>query len=204
MSCTPDSHGPAMIPAEAIVQRLARAQMVLTGVFLVLMMLHVTADVAMKYFFNAPIIGTLETVSYYYMVSVVFLPLAMIELRQEHVVVDLIFGKFPKRLQIAVYLFGAALALIYFGMMTYQTLIDAIKATSDRETVMANFLFYVWPSRWGLPIGLGSLMLAIALNAVKVILTGTIPQPEDPQAEDPQAEDPQAQGQQAQGQQDGL
>ena len=166
---------------ERAVQWLARAQMFLTGIFLVLMMVHVTADVAMKYLFNAPIVGTLETVSYYYMVSVVFLPLAMIELRQEHVVVDLLFRKFPAGLQTAVYLLGVIVALIYFGMMTYQTLIDALKATSEKETVMANFLFYVWPSRWGLPIGIGSLMLAIAVNAVKVMATGVIPEPDDQQ-----------------------
>lgn len=153
--------------------------MFLTGIFLTLMMLHVSADVVMKYLFNAPIIGTLETVSYYYMVSIVFLPLAMIELRQEHVVVDLLFRRFSKSLQIAVYLFGAALALIYFGMLTYQTFLDAMKASAEKETVMANFLFYVWPSRWGLPIGIGSLMLAVALNAVKVIITGVIPEPAD-------------------------
>ncbi len=169
---------------EFLIRRLAQAQMVLTGIFLVLMMLHVTADVVMKYLFNAPIVGTLETVSYYYMVSIVFLPLAMVEFRQEQVVVDLLFRRFPARLQIAVYLFGAATALVYFGMLTCQTLIDALKATAERETVMANFLFYVWPSRWGLPIGIGSLMLAIALNAVKVILTGKVPAPEDPMADE--------------------
>lgn len=174
-----DPRRPKPFAAESVVHWLARAQMFLTGIFLVLMMLHVTADVVMKYLFNAPIVGTLETVSYYYMVSVVFLPLAMIELRQEHVVVDLLFRRFPARLRIAVYLFGVAVALIYFGMLTYQTFIDALKATAEKETVMANFLFYVWPSRWGLPIGVGSLMLAILLNAAKVIVTGVIPEPEE-------------------------
>lgn len=165
---------------ESAICRLAQAQMFLTGIFLVLMMLHVTADVAMKYLFNSPIVGTLETVSYYYMVSAVFLPLAMIELRQEHVVVDLLFRKFPPRLQMIVYLFGVVVALIYFGMLTFQTFLDAMKATTEKETVMANFLYYVWPSRWALPIGVASLMLAIGLNAVKAFLTGTIPEPDDP------------------------
>ncbi len=165
--------------ADKWAHQLARAQMLLTGVFLSLMMVHVTADVILKYLLNAPIIGTLETVSYYYMVSIVFLPLAMIELRQEHVVVDLLFRRFSKTVQIALYVFGSVLALVYFGMLTFQTLLDALKAVAEKETVMANFLFYVWPSRWGLPIGMGSLMLAIALNAVKVIITGIIPEPDD-------------------------
>jgi TRAP-type C4-dicarboxylate transport system permease small subunit len=180
---TADRELPDRLPgkAERLVALLANAQMVLTGIFLILMMLHVTLDVAVKYFFNAPIIGTLETVSYYYMVSVVFLPLAMIELRNEHVSVDLLFRKFPAKLQMAVFLFGAALGLIYYGMLTWQTLLDALKATDQRETVMANFLFYVWPSRWALPIGMGSLMLAIAVNAAKAAVTGIIPEPDSEQ-----------------------
>lgn len=170
--------GPVLDKSTRVIGWLANAQMFLTGIFLILMMLHVTLDVAAKYFFNAPIIGTLETVSYYYMVSVVFLPLAMIELRNEHVSVDLLFQKFSARVQVIVYLFGSALGLIYFGMLTWQTLLDALKATEQHETVMANFLFYVWPSRWTLPIGMGSLMLAIALNAAKTAITGVIPEPE--------------------------
>lgn len=165
---------------ERFIYYISNAQMVLTGVFLILMMLHVTIDVAMKYIFNAPLIGTLETVSYYYMICVVFLPLAMIELRNEHVAVDLFFRHFSPRVQVVVYFFGIFISLIYFGMLAYQTLLDALKATSEKETVMANFLFYVWPSRWSLPIGIFSLMLAIVLNALKFWHTGIIPEPGQP------------------------
>ena len=53
------------------------------------MMGHVVLDVFLKFAFNAPLIGTLETVSYYYMVGAVFLPLGAVELKKEHVHVDL-------------------------------------------------------------------------------------------------------------------
>lgn len=159
---------------ETVVVGLSRAKLALAGFFLVLMMVHVGADIAMKLAFNAPITGTLETVSYYYMVSVVFLPLAFVEVKNEHVFVDLFFRKFPRKLQLIVYLFGVTVAVLYYGLFCYQTTLDAVKATRDKETVMANILFYVWPSRWALSLGSAALILAIVLNATKAVLTGRV------------------------------
>ncbi len=63
--------------------------MAIGGVVIILLMLHITADVAGKYFFNTPIIGTLEIVSRYYMVAVVFLPLAFVQIRRQHLTVEM-------------------------------------------------------------------------------------------------------------------
>ncbi len=155
---------------------LTRVMTILCAIFLVMMMVHVGGDIAMKLLFNAPITGTLETVSYYYMVGIVFLAFPFVELRHEHVSVDLFFQKFPHRLQIIVYALGALLAAAYYGLFCYQTTIDALKATEQKETVMANILFYVWPSRWALPIGSGALVLAILLNAVKALVNRQVPE----------------------------
>lgn len=165
--------------AEFLIQKLATAKMALAGVFLVLMMVHVGADIFMKLVANSPIIGTLETVSYYYMVSIVFLPLAFLELRHEHVAVDLFFQNFPNSLQVGVYVFGCLVSVLYYGVFCYQTTVDALKATAEQETVMSNILFYVWPSRWSLSVGSGALVLAILLNMVKCILTLRAPQMAD-------------------------
>ena len=55
--------------------------MAIAAIALTLMMGHVTVDVAGKYLLNAPVPVTLEMVSNYYMVAVVFLPLAAAERR---------------------------------------------------------------------------------------------------------------------------
>lgn len=148
-----------------------------SSVFLLLMMLHVTADVFMKYFFNAPIEATIETVTYYYMIGVVFLPLAAVELRNEHIFVDLFVKRFSPRIQLAFYVFACLCGMLYFGILTWQTLRDAIRATAGRETVMANFLFYVWPSRWVLPIGMGCMVFALGWNLCLAIRTGRALEP---------------------------
>ena len=134
---------------------------------LILMMVHVVSDVFMKIAFNSPIIGTLETVSYYYMVGAVFLPLAAVELKEENVHVDLFIQFAPIRIRRAIIIFGNVICALYFGGLFYQTLIDAVNSFQYKETIMSNYLFYVWPSRWALPLGFLALVLVFASSTFR-------------------------------------
>ncbi|MCC5979261.1 MAG: TRAP transporter small permease [Salinarimonas sp.] len=151
---------------------LAKALLVIGCIALALMMFHVTADVTMRYVFNRPIIGTPETVAYYYMVFAVFLPLAFVERRGEHIRVDLFTQMMPQRVQLLLYLLACTLGLIFFGMLGYQSYLDALRATTRGETIMSNFLFYIWPARWALPIGFGGIVLALIVNMIRALRLG--------------------------------
>jgi TRAP-type C4-dicarboxylate transport system permease small subunit len=142
-----------------------RALLVIGCGFLALMVLHITIDVLLRALFNAAVVGTLESVSYYHIVFAVFLPLAYVERRGEHIRVDLFVQKMPLRVQFALYLFACLIGLGFFGALTYQSFLDALRSTERQETIMSNFLFYIWPSRWALPLGFGAACLAI-LNAI--------------------------------------
>ena len=135
--------------------------------FLVLMMAHVTADVAVRAAFNSQIIGTLETVSYYHMILAVFLPMAYVERHNQSIRVDLFVQLMPRWVQLVLYQFACILGLIYFGILTLQSFEDAWRATERLETFMSNFLFYIWPARWALPIGFGAATLAILACALR-------------------------------------
>ena len=146
-----------------------RALLVVGCLFLFLMMVHVSADVIMRHVANQPIMGTLETVSYYYMVFAVFLPLAYVERAGEHIRVDLFVQLMPRWLQLGLYLASCVIALVYFGMLAYQGYLDALRSTERLETIMSNFLFYIWPSRWALPIGFAAVVLAVLANMLKAV-----------------------------------
>ena len=60
----------------------------IAGVFVVVMMLHIVADVLAKWLFNYPIVGTLEIVANYYMVALIFLPLAYVQRAGGHIIVE--------------------------------------------------------------------------------------------------------------------
>ncbi len=168
---------------ERIIRWCSDALTSLAAICLLLMMLQMAADVALKYFFNAPIEGNLEVVSFYYMVGVVFLPLAMVELRHEHINVDLFVRLLPKPLQNLVYAFGCLLSATFFAVLAYQTYLDALKSTRIGEVMMGSDYVTIWPSRWALPLGFSVLCLALLLHAWRAIRTPSTfdPSPVEPE-----------------------
>jgi TRAP-type C4-dicarboxylate transport system permease small subunit len=138
-------------------------------VVMILMMLHITLDVAVRNLLNGQIVGTLEWVAFYYMVALVFLSLGFVEMRNEHIRVDLFVQMMPKSVQLGFYVFACILGLVFFGMLFWQTLSDAIRATQRGEEAMSNFKFLIWPARWALPIGFGGVLLAITGNLLRAL-----------------------------------
>ncbi|SFU19363.1 TRAP-type C4-dicarboxylate transport system, small permease component [Sedimentitalea nanhaiensis] len=134
---------------------------------ILLMMMHITLDVGVRYFFNGQIVGTLEWVSFYYMVALVFLALGYVEYKNENIRVDLFAQMMPKSVQLGLYVFACILGLIFFGMLFWQSLLDAIRATQRAEEAMSNFRFLIWPARWALPIGFAGALLAVLANLLR-------------------------------------
>jgi len=141
-------------------------------IVMLLMMAHITLDVGVRYFANGQIVGTLEWVSFYYMVALVFLALGYVEMRNENIRVDLFVQMMPRSVQLALYLLSGVLCLVFFAIMLRQSFLDAWNATLRKETIMSNFIFYIWPSRWALPIGFFGLLIAVLANMLKAIRSG--------------------------------
>jgi TRAP-type C4-dicarboxylate transport system permease small subunit len=146
------------------------AFLVVSAVFVVLMMIHVTADVLLRTISDYGITGTLEVVSYYYMVCAIFLAFGYVELQNQHIRVDLFVQQMPRSAQVFLYVLACLAGLAFFGLLAWQSTLDAIRATKSSETIMSNFLFYVWPSRWALPIGFVGCVLAVLCNLMKSLI----------------------------------
>jgi TRAP-type C4-dicarboxylate transport system permease small subunit len=154
---------------------------VIAGVGLLLMMTQTVVDIVMKNFFGAPIEGNLEIVSVYHMVAIVFLPLAIVELKHEHINVDLLVRLFPRGLRRVTDTLGYLVSTVFFGMLTYQTWIDAVKAFRIDEILMTSILITIWPAKFSLPIGFAAVMLATLLHAVRSATDPSFdPVPESP------------------------
>lgn len=138
------------------------------GVALILMMLHITAEVVARYVFNSPLHGTVEIVSAYYMVAVVFLPLAMIEWVNGHIVVELLTQHFPRRVQEVLIGVVALVSALYFGAFTWQTWGDALQKFAVREVTLGTVAVTVWPTRFYLPIGCGLITLVLIYKAFRL------------------------------------
>ena len=163
---------------QGVVERLLRAGSqalgFVAGAAILIMMLHVSADVLFKYLFNLPIVGTLEMVSHYYMVAAIFLPLAAIEFRREHILVELFTMRFGVRAVAGFDAFSCLLAAAFCACVTWMSAIEAVRRTMTFDLVDAVYYrIYVWPTRWLVPVGFGLFTLVLILHSFQFLRQAT-------------------------------
>jgi len=130
-----------------------------------LMMLHVTADVTGRAFFNHPLPGTTEIVSAYYMVAAAYLPWAYIARANGHIKVELFTRLASKRFNAWLDGFVTLLTIAYLSLFTWQTGLRAMQQYRANEVWEAATLYIpVWPSRWLLPVAGGLMALYLVLR----------------------------------------
>ena len=143
-----------MVALERFASKLASLLALAAGFVMVVMVLHITADVFSKYVFVKPIEGTLETVSSYYMAALVFLPLGMVTRDGDHLEVELFTQHLSERKIEIFRIFGYLIAAIYTYYLFVESLDDAIHAFKIGEVwETASWYMPVWPSRWFVPFG---------------------------------------------------
>ncbi len=138
------------------IDRLSRALTILAIVAAGLMMLHVSADVFSKLVFRYPLFGTLETVSLYYMVAVVFLPLALAQRDRSQVFIELFTHRLPERAQRALDAFALLLGFAFTAILFWKGFEVAVEKTQVRElSTNIELQYEVWPGRWFPVAGFG-------------------------------------------------
>ena len=135
------------------------------GIVLVLLMLLTTADVAGRYFFNAPITGVFD-LTHFAVLIMTFLGLAYCGFRRGHVSIELLFDRFsrPVRrvLNRAINLVGA----ILFTVIAWRSLVQSVDV---REFGEASQLVEIpfFPLYWLLAFGA---LLFAAVMALRVFV----------------------------------
>ncbi|WP_083194916.1 TRAP transporter small permease [Pararhodobacter sp. CCB-MM2] len=158
-----------------LVSRLADALFALSLIAGVLMMAHVTLDVASRTLFNHPLPGTGEITASYYMIAVAFLPLAWVTLRDEHVTADIFVSALPRAARFVIGVLTDLLIIAYVSAFVWQTWLSAMSRTSRGEVweILGGFL-PVWPMRWVLPVA-GAAMVLTMIFRLLARLTNTNP-----------------------------
>ena len=137
-------------------------------VAVVLMMAHISLDVLLRWI-GLPIPATVTIVPHYYMLPIVFLPLALAEKYDAHITVEILVQIFRKRLQrilaVCSWLFSAGV----FSILFYPTFLDALDKMSVGTFMMeVDWKIPIWPSYFFLPVGFG---LVIVVLLYKIIAT---------------------------------
>ncbi|KAA2314963.1 TRAP transporter small permease [Pseudooceanicola sediminis] len=155
---------------------------VVACIVVVIMMLHVCADVAMRTFLNQPLIGTTEIVSAYYMVCIAFLPIAWIAKQRGHIIVELFTAGLSKRSLLRMDAVAGLATLIYVGVFCWQVVKTAIEKTHIHEAwEAATGYVEIWPSRWLIPVGFLTMGIYVIIQIVNDIRDARLPDEGEPQ-----------------------
>ncbi|MGB3247326.1 MAG: TRAP transporter small permease [Sulfitobacter sp.] len=155
---------------EPVIARLGWVSRIITYVataLAALMMVHVTIDVILSQFVAEPLPGTVDYVSYYYMVGLVFLPLPFVEYTNEHIKVDLIHDLIPPKGQTLLDMLTLGLSALFYGLLTWQTWIDAVEKFAIGEKSMGMAAVTVWPGRFFLPLGAALMVLLLLAKLIQ-------------------------------------
>lgn len=140
----------------------------LGAAMIVIMMLHISADVASRSIFGISLVGTLEYVSYFYMVSVVFLPLGRVQEERGHVIVEVVSNRFPPRVTAWVDRGALVFSLAYVSFIGWWGWQEAVRSFKRNEVLpLLDTDLPLWPSRFLVPIGLAAMAFVILIQLVR-------------------------------------
>lgn len=137
----------------------------------ILMALHIVIDVLAKFLFNFPLAGTLEIVANYYMVGLIFMPLAHIQRADGHIAADLfvnLLNPDVRRYLNAFVMFSMA---AFAALLVWRSSVEALRSFSYLEAIQTSGYFvYVFPARWLIPIGFGAMGFCALAQFFKLAL----------------------------------
>lgn len=147
---------PAAIAVARLLSRLAGAFLLAGAVAILAMMVHVSADVIMKVALHQPIMGTLEIVSFIYMVGCTFLPLAHVQLSRDLIIVEVFTQKQTPEKNLRFDIAAAVLTTAYLLLLAVMGAVVALAKTEIGEAQDATYFdLPIWPMRWVFCISCG-------------------------------------------------
>lgn len=155
-----------------LISRIDGIATVFCGVIVMLLVFHVTAEVVMRYVFGAPLSGTIQFVSLYYMTAIAFLPLGAVEERDSHIVVEVVTNLLPRALVAVFFGIGLFLTAAVAAVLTGRAWEEAIAQYELGAFVMeGGFRLDTWPTYFFVPLGFG-LMFVVAVWKLICLVTG--------------------------------
>ena len=167
---------PLLIRIETALGRVIRVVAIAAGFAIVLMMLHVTADVTLRYLRGSGLPGTLTIVSYYYMVIVAFVPLGLAELRRAHIQMELVTDVMPRQAARWVTGWGLVPTGLVTGALAVRGVEEALNQMQiGAAQVQGTTSIATWPAHFALPLGAGLMTLLIILRFLQFLAFGMDP-----------------------------
>lgn len=138
------------------------------GVCTILMMVQIVIDVLSRWIFGSPVTGTMEIVAIYYLVPMTFLPLAAIQLADQHIAVDLFVQLLSPATRRWLALAMSVVALAFTTWLTWLSFGEAFESFDIREVIETGAtVMIIWPSRFVVAGGIGLMAVVLAVQVVQ-------------------------------------
>lgn len=143
----------------------------IAGILAVLLVIHIFLDVLMRFVFQMPLDATILYVSVFYMIAVGFLPLGTLEVKEQHISVDLLVEKLPEKLQTVLSLIALLVTFVVAATVAVRTGQEALlKYATGAYSIQASGKIITWPSYFYLPIGFGLMALVSAWKMIAKVI----------------------------------
>ena len=149
----------------------------IASLVVILLVVHVTADVVMRNVFGAPLTGTIEVVSMVYMIGICFLPLALADRRDAHIAVEVLAELMPDRVVRFLIVMGLVITIVVMIALCWRTWLEAM--TQYRKgavmIVAGREPMRTWPSYFVLPVGFGLSALVCTVKLLGILKGRPLP-----------------------------
>ena len=157
----------------ALVSAISSGLALVGAIGIIAMLIHVTVYVVMRHVASAPVPATIEIVSYYYMVTIAFLPLAWAERRGDMITVEVFEGMFPPTVRHWNAMIVALICVAAYSTLCYTTWIVAMREFRSGSFVMSlNVAMPTWPGYFVLPAGFGLAALVSLYRFFELLIDG--------------------------------
>ena len=150
---------------EKIDDFLNKILMVVGGMAVLLLMSIATVNVCLRFFFNAPYRGAYELVGFLGAIVIAF-ALGYTQKRKDHIVVDILTEKFPKRVNRILDGINYLITTIFFSVVSWQVFIWGMKISKSGE-VSETLKIIFHPFIFSVSLGFALFSLTLMIDFIK-------------------------------------
>ena len=139
--------------------------MIIGGVAVLSLMSLATGNVILRFFFNAPYRGAYEVVGFLGAIVIAF-ALGYTQKRKDHIVVDILTERFPKRINRILDGINYFVTTIFFAIVSWQVFVWGMKISKSGE-VSETLKIMFHPFIYSVSLGFAVFSLTLILDFLK-------------------------------------
>lgn len=158
-----------------LIRWLEQGAMAVAIVCVASIMLIVSVDAIGRYVFKAPLPVTFELVTFYLLITAVYMALAATYRQGDHINIDLLQTRMSPRWRAGFDIVCSLLAAAVFALIAYGTWQHMVDAYRGREFIPGIIVWPVWLSYLPIPLGTALLVARLLHHSATLARHGTDP-----------------------------